>query len=667
MAVVAAALVGVTPAMHAAHAVSRLTLSVGDVSVPEGNSGSVTVQVPVDLSSTLARRAVVTATYTVSGGTATPGVDFAAKTGTLRFAGTNVSQTIAVTVLGDGFKEPDETINVTLSNVQGATDARDGTVTILDDDSDGAPEPTVSLGSVTVVEAQAGKHYAYVPVVLSDPETTPVVVNVFYACGTPQANAAFGATPTRTVTFSPGQQSATLVILIPAGTAPSAVTQFFEGLTVQVGNADVVTPDGSVTVLDDAGTAPPPTYPAERVSVAGNGSEGQVADSITCQLGYGSIASSVSPDGRDALFQSDAFNLVPNDNNDAGDLFLRDRTSGTTERIDVANDGSELSQGSESPYEFMSSDGNDITFATTSAELLPAGASIAVFVRDRSAGTTTLASVLPDGTAAPGASDASGLSPGGRYLAFENRGELYVRDLVARSTAAVAPVSMQAWPYTPMSSDGSQIAFISAASNLVAGDTNNYPDVFVRDLVSGSTERVNVTPSGAQETGPQIASNASRLAMSADGRYVEFWSSSANMLPGGTAQTPPKGSAIFVRDRVAGTTQLVSVGVPSSKPVCWANDGSMSADGRYVVFSEMCENKAGSVIDKNSLGVWVRDLVAGTTTRVDQTYTGKPPTAGGSDGMVSAGGNYVLFDSTATNLIPADTNSAGDVFIRKIN
>jgi hypothetical protein len=178
---------------------------------------------------------------------------------------------------------------------------------------------------------------------------------------------------------------------------------------------------------------------------------------------------------------------------------------------------------------------------------------------------------------------------------------------------------------------------------------------------------VNVTSTGAQETGAQFPGNASRLAMSADGRYVEFWSASTNMLPGGTARRPATGSAIFVRDRVAGTTQLVSVGVPTLKPVCWANSGSISADGRYVVWDGMCENRAGSVIDKQSLGVWVRDLTTGTTTHVDQTYTGKPPTAGGTDGMISAGGHYVLFDSNATNLVPADTNSARDVFIRKVN
>ena len=61
-----------------------------------------------------------------------------------------------------------------------------------------------------------------------------------------------------------------------------------------------------------------------------------------------------------------------------------------------------------------------------------------MFVRDCSAGTTTLASVLPDGSAAPGVSDASGLTSDGRYLAFENQNELYVRDLVAGSTVAVA-------------------------------------------------------------------------------------------------------------------------------------------------------------------------------------------------------------------------------------
>src|SRR4051794_23891342 len=93
------------------------SLTVGSVGVWEGDSGSVTVKVPVDLSAPLPLGVVVTATYRVSAGSAAPGDDFYAYTGTLRFTGAGVAKKIAVTVNGDRFRESDETINVTLSNV----------------------------------------------------------------------------------------------------------------------------------------------------------------------------------------------------------------------------------------------------------------------------------------------------------------------------------------------------------------------------------------------------------------------------------------------------------------------------------------------------------------------------------------------------------------------
>jgi hypothetical protein len=181
-----------------------------------------------------------------------------------------------------------------------------------------------------------------------------------------------------------------------------------------------------------------------------------------------------------------------------------------------------------------------VLFSSGSPEIAPAGTTGAVFVRDRSAGTTELVSVLPDGTVPTNASPA-GMNADGRYVAFDSGGNLYVRDRVNETTEFVATTT--GWFAAAMTADGSEIAFVSADSTLVPGDTNNYPDVFVRNLVTGATERVNLSPSGQQESGNLFNVNATRVSMSRDGRYVAFWSMSSNMVTFGK-------SGVFIRDRL---------------------------------------------------------------------------------------------------------------------
>ena len=204
-----------------------------------------------------------------------------------------------------------------------------------------------------------------------------------------------------------------------------------------------------------------------------------------------------------------------------------------------------------------------------------------------------------------------------------------------------------------ISADGRFVAFDSFASNLVAGDTNGVVDVFVRDRVAGATERVSVSSSGAQANGSVSA------AMSADGRFVAF---SSDLVAGDTLEDLDD---VFVRDRVAGTTKRVSVSSTGAQ----ANDSSkspaISADGRFVVFGSGASNLVAG--DTNgAYDVFVRDRVAGTTERVSLTSTGAQVNHGSNvgAGAISADGRFVVFDSTASNLVAGDTNGAMDVFVR---
>jgi hypothetical protein len=377
----------------------------------------------------------------------------------------------------------------------------------------------------------------------------------------------------------------------------------------------------------------------------------------------GSSPTAISDDGNYVLFNSQATNLVPGDTNSTWDLFLRDRRAGTTERVDVANDGSQLSGGG--GFGYMSADGRYVSFWTNSPDLT--GGTYQAFVRDRIAGTTTLVSILPDGSEA-GHGQPTGISPDGRYVPFfvvntvTNQNDLYVRDVATSTTRFIAARLGQFW--TPMT-DNDEIAFVSSASTLVPGDTNGYPDVFVENLGTGAIDRVNLTSSGAQESGNTLGAgnmNIARPAISRDGRYVAFWSASANM------GVPPDNSAVFLRDRVAGTTEKASV-LPYSYPWCFSQNEGVSNDGRYVSFSVLCNNTATTEADATAqvINTSVRDRLLGTTTQVDALPDGTPANLYSGASVMSANGEWVAFSSYATNLVPGDTNNLMDVFIRRIS
>ncbi len=135
-----------------------------------------------------------------------------------------------------------------------------------------------------------------------------------------------------------------------------------------------------------------------------------------------------------------------------------------------------------------------------------------------------------------------------------------------------------------ISATGRYVAFWSEASNLVAGDTNRVGDVFVRDLVTGSTVRASVSSTEVQGN---RASGAERLDISADGRFVAFTSRATNLV----ARDTNRSLDIFVRDVVAGTTRRVSVSSTERQARGSSQDASISGDGRYVAFMSEAANR----------------------------------------------------------------------------
>ena len=211
-----------------------------------------------------------------------------------------------------------------------------------------------------------------------------------------------------------------------------------------------------------------------------------------------------------------------------------------------------------------------------------------------------------------------------------------------------------------ISDDGRFVAFQSGASNLVSEDTNNVDDIFVHDRQTGQTTRVSVRSNGAQAN-----SGSSSPAISADGRFVAFYSDASNLLNGDTNGC----GDIFVHDRQTGQTTRVSVsssGVEENAPP--PNDYfvvSISGDGRYVAFYSDATNLVNGDTNGNA-DIFVHNLQTGTTTRASVASDGSEANAGSSEPSLSGDGRYIAFVSSATNLVAEDTNGKADVFVHDL-
>ncbi|MEV4441308.1 hypothetical protein AB0K09_20250 [Streptomyces sp. NPDC049577] len=270
----------------------------------------------------------------------------------------------------------------------------------------------------------------------------------------------------------------------------------------------------------------------------------------------------VSHDGRFVAFASTRSDLVPGDTNGVEDVFVRDRLRGTTTRVSVTADGRQADGFSVRPV--ISADGSCVGFLgfagmtpdslSGAAELRKPQARV-FYVHDLRTGRTRLAAATSRGGTV-GISGSATLSPDGRYAVFtalsdevvpgdtNGKADVFVRDLRTGSVrrASVASDGSQAndgsYQGLAMSADDRRVFFTSAASNLVPGDTNGAYDVFVRDLVAGTTERVSTTADGGQATGYSFLAG-----VSASGRTVLFGCDADNLVPGDTNKVQD----VFVR------------------------------------------------------------------------------------------------------------------------
>ncbi len=387
----------------------------------------------------------------------------------------------------------------------------------------------------------------------------------------------------------------------------------------------------------------------------------------------------MSADARYVVFLSGATNLVPGDTNAAVDVFVHNRVTGTTERVSISSGGQQL-EGGDLVTSGISSDGRYVVFTCGASSLVPGDHNREwdVFVRDRVARTTERVSIGTGGEEGDCLSASMAISGEGRYVAFascatnlvpgDSNGEMQilVRDRAALTTARVSVSGsgeqgddLSCCP--SISADGRYVAFVSPATNLVAGDSNDCWDIFVRDQTAGTTELISVNGSG------QSGNADSRYAMiSRDGRYVLFTSWASDLVSGDTNDWWD----VFLRDRVEGTTERVSVsssGEEGSRPDAEPDLsllGGTSDDGRYAVFhSDAVGIVPGDTNDRSE--VFLRDRVAGTTELVSVSVSGE--SAFGYFPSISADGRCIAFESTAEDLVPSDSNDCSDIFVRDLD
>jgi hypothetical protein len=240
--------------------------------------------------------------------------------------------------------------------------------------------------------------------------------------------------------------------------------------------------------------------------------------------------------------------------------------------------------------------------------------------------------------------------------------------------------------WASVSGDGRYVAFESWADDLVPGDLNGALDIFVRDLQTGTTVRVNVSSTGVPATDSSESHNAR---LSFDGRYVVFYSSARNLVPDDNNGGTDYGWDVFLRDRdvdgngifdetKAGRTKTsrVSVSAANEEGKGSSFDPAISGNGRYVVFSSRANNLVAN--DTRHVDVFLRDVAKNTTERVSVYGTTKEEANGDSGewvgpwfetNSVSDDGNVVCFSSRATNLATGrpedDVNGGGmDIFVR---
>ncbi len=390
---------------------------------------------------------------------------------------------------------------------------------------------------------------------------------------------------------------------------------------------------------------------------------------------------SVSDDGTLVAFESLASTLVAGDGNGAKDVFVRDTGSDATTRISVSSGGTQGDGDSASPS--ISASGRYVAFSSKATNLVGGDLNTLqdIFVRDRTLLTTVRVSVDTGGGDPNAPSSAPAISGDGTQVAFESlatdlvipattalRRHIYVRNITAGTTTLI---SMDAGltegdgdSFSPaISSNGRYVVFASFSTNLDPLDPSGIANIFLVDRdpsldgldgVDRSITRISVASGGGVADGGSYSP-----AISGDGSRIVFASDASNLVSGDGNGTQD----IFLRDVTSGSTSRVSLGASGNEADSACAAPAISRDGRMVGFQSIASN----LVADESLGlqdVFVRDLTLGTTVRASLSFGGGEADGESYSAALNGDGAYVAFYSNATNIQDGDVNGYADVFLR---
>jgi len=403
----------------------------------------------------------------------------------------------------------------------------------------------------------------------------------------------------------------------------------------------------------------------------------------------------ISADGAWIAFQSAATNLVSGqvDTNGAWDIFLYERATGTVTLVSHVS-GSATTAGSQQSYNpVISADGAWVAFASDATNLVSGeddtNLSSDVFLYERATGMITLVSHAFGSFTTAGQQGAVKpfISADGGWVVFASHARNLVSDqaglstwnifLFERATGAISLVSHV--PDSPVtnankdsgdaaiSGDGARVAFASAATDLVTGesDSNGDDDIFVYERSSGS---VTLVSHGAGT--PTTTANAGSYypILSADGAWVAYTGSATNLVVG---QVDGNGEAdVFLYDIAHDTATLVSrvPGSPTTAGNGMSYDPTLSADASLVGFSSTATDLVGGQVDTN--GTYVEDVFlfrrAGGSTGLVSQRLGTTTTTGNfysSSPVINANGSFLVFAGVASDLVAGDYNLKEDAFL----
>lgn len=401
-------------------------------------------------------------------------------------------------------------------------------------------------------------------------------------------------------------------------------------------------------------------------------------DSDEAQSSGDSSDPSISETGRYVAFSSAATSLVASDGNGKSDIFVRDRTAGTTSRVSVATAGTEAS-GGDSTEPAIGADGRYVVFVSAATNLVASDGNGKkdIFLRDTNLNTTTIISRDTNSGDSDNDSSSPSVSEDGRFVVFAST----ATDLVASDTNGVSDIFLYdsqaagnkisrisldttadnangASSAPVISSDGAYIAYESLASDIVASDTLGKKDIFLYNRVAGTTVRISLNADDTQGN-----ADSSSAAISSDGRYIAFDSEATNLV----VSDSNSASDIFRYDRQTDTIIRVSLNSSGLQVTGNSFAPAISQDGSVVAFlsdaTSLISGDTNNTAADGVFDVFVYDTSDGSITRENITLEEIQRSGTCGNPAIDDDGSVVAFDCEAENLVPTDSNDSTDVFV----